>query len=711
MKGIIKKVIAIVLLLQIFYASLAITPASFATEINMSSGTLPTEAVGEDLITTASPTTTTPSASADPFSAILDGLAGILVLPVKIMPLIVGKVLTWIMNAVVGEGLIGTLSVADILFNNVTLTGVNFFELNSGDSTVDQIRKSVSIWYYSIRNLAAVLLIVIIVYVGIRMALSTIAEDKAKYKQMLIDWITGLALLFVLHYLMVAIVNANNILVDILKSTITGSNGQISDTIMDQLFSDSLAIGFTQGLGSALCYVLLVGVTFLFLIAYVKRMITIAFLIVIAPLVTVTYSIDKMGDSKSQALNTWLKEFSYNILIQPFQCVTYLALGQTAITVLQNGYSLKAIVIAIAMLIFVLTSEKIIKHIFHFESQSMSDTLASAVGGATLISLASKAKSGGGGGGKGGGGGGNNKFADPQKSMTTASKGSTNVRQGGNSSRPTPSGGGSSGGSGTGGSGTGSGPVGGSGAGSSSPTRSSSGTRNSRGALGAVGNAAGKWLKTGLSYGTTLTGAMLGLGATGSIDKGMIQGGMLAGGAMSKRIQKSETNKRRRNLARAYNNYANTIATQNPNFTADQVNAQVRQKAVDMLTGNVQGPLTDDEKALQAALRGMAANYEKNGMSEEDRNEALNNDFNGIETGAISETSAPMRFAGNIKSTASRINNARRSGRWGFGGQGRQQGQRQPRQTPPPRRPRQTPPPPPTGGQNPTGGSGGGTNP
>ncbi len=647
---------------------------------------------------------------------ILDGLAGILVLPVKIMPLIVGKVLTWIMNAVVGEGLTGTLSVADILFNNVTLTGINFFELNSGDSTVDQIRKSVSIWYYSVRNLAAILLIVIIVYVGIRMALSTIAEDKAKYKQMLIDWITGLALLFVLHYLMVAIVNINNILVDVLKSTITGSNGQISDTIMDQLFSDALGIGFTQGLGSALCYVLLVGVTFLFLISYVKRMITIAFLIVIAPLVTVTYSIDKMGDSKSQALNTWLKEFSYNILIQPFQCVTYLALGQTAITVLQNGYSLKAIIIAIAMLIFVLTSEKIIKHIFHFESQSMSDTLAAAVGGATLISLAGKAKSGGGGKSSGGGSG-NNKFADPQKSMTTASKGTTNVRQGGNPNRPSPSSGGGSGsGNGSGsGAGSGAGAGGSSGSGSGAPSGGSrtSGSRGG-GALGTVGNVAGKWMKTGLRYGSTLTGAMLGMGATGSIDKGMIQGGMLAGNSMARRIQKSETNKKRRNLAKAYNNYANTIAMQNPNFTPDQVNAQVRQKAVDMLTGNVQGPLTDDEKDLQAALKGMAANYEKNGMSEEDRNEALNNDFNGIETGAISETSAPMRFVGSVKSTASRINNARRNGRWGFGGQGRQQGQGgqpRPRPSQSQRRPRQRPTPPPTGGGGPTGGSGGGTNP
>lgn len=476
MKGIMKKIIVITLLFQIVIANLAITPNSYATEINISSGNvLTTETVGDP-----TPTATTGGdTDADPFSKFLDGLAGILVLPVKIMPLIVGKVLTWIMNALVGEGFTGTLSVADILFNNIKLTGVNFFELNSGDSTVDQIRKSVSIWYYSIRNLAAILLIVIIVYVGIRMALSTIAEDKAKYKQMLIDWITGLALLFVLHFIMVAIVNVNNILVDVLKTTITGSSGRISDTIMDQLFNDALSKGFTKGLGSALCYVLLVGVTFLFLLAYVKRMVTIAFLIVIAPLVTVTYSIDKMGDSKSQALNTWLKEFSYNILIQPFQCVTYLALGQTAIEVLEGGYSLKAILIAIFMLVFVLTSEKIIKHIFHFESQSMSDTLAAAVGGATLISLASKGKSGGG-KSSGGGSGNSNKFADPQKSMTTASKNSTNVRQGGNPNRQS-SPGASGSGNGAGGSGGSGGSGGTSGGQSGSNSGSGAGSGNGAG--------------------------------------------------------------------------------------------------------------------------------------------------------------------------------------------------------------------------------------
>ena len=46
-------------------------------------------------------------------------------------------------------------------------------------------------------------------------------------------------------------------------------------------------------------------------------MVTIGFLIVIAPLVTITYSIDKISDGKAQGMNTWFREFAYNVLIQP----------------------------------------------------------------------------------------------------------------------------------------------------------------------------------------------------------------------------------------------------------------------------------------------------------------------------------------------------------------------------------------------------------
>ena len=39
------------------------------------------------------------------------------------------------------------------------------------------IRNSVSLWYVGVRNLAAVILIIIAFYVGLRMALATVAEE------------------------------------------------------------------------------------------------------------------------------------------------------------------------------------------------------------------------------------------------------------------------------------------------------------------------------------------------------------------------------------------------------------------------------------------------------------------------------------------------------------------------------------------------------
>ena len=45
-------------------------------------------------------------------------------------------------------------------------------------------------------------LLSVLVYLGIRMLLSSIAADRAKYKQMLMDWVIAMCLLFTLHFIM-----------------------------------------------------------------------------------------------------------------------------------------------------------------------------------------------------------------------------------------------------------------------------------------------------------------------------------------------------------------------------------------------------------------------------------------------------------------------------------------------------------------------------
>ena len=57
----------------------------------------------------------------------------------------------------------------------------------SKDDSADLLRDTVSRWYVAIRNICIVAMLSVLIYIGIRMMLTSIASDKAKYKQMLKD--------------------------------------------------------------------------------------------------------------------------------------------------------------------------------------------------------------------------------------------------------------------------------------------------------------------------------------------------------------------------------------------------------------------------------------------------------------------------------------------------------------------------------------------
>lgn len=138
--------------------------------------------------------------------------------------------------------------------------------------------------------------------------------------------------------------------------------------------------------------------TFVFLIMYIKRMITIAFLILISPIITITYSIDKMNDGKSQALDTWTKEFLQNVLIQPFHCVIYLVFISVGINIVNNSGTLAAGIIVILTMFFIFEAEKIIKNIFGINSDTTGSGMKTAltvVGTMTALKKLSEKKSGG----------------------------------------------------------------------------------------------------------------------------------------------------------------------------------------------------------------------------------------------------------------------------------------------------------------------------
>jgi len=314
-------------------------------------------------------------------SSMLDGIAGIATYPFKAFFYGCANLLR---AAIAGITKLGggnaVWSIESILFtgadgfDGIEITSINFFDMSS-NSTIGKFRENVAIWYYGLRNLAIVILLGILVYVGIRMAIATVATDEAKYKKMLTDWVVSLALVFLLHYIMIFTIELNNALVTVIH---TGANeGSILQSAMDEIGKriwDNAY--FTVGWSALIVYVMLIGVTMIYLFTYIKRMLTIGFLIMISPLITITYSIDKMGDGKSQALNAWLKEFMFNVLIQPFHCIIYVVFVNVAIDLLKTP-SLSAAILAVVMIIFMHQAEEIVRNIFNFNSKSLGKAIAS----------------------------------------------------------------------------------------------------------------------------------------------------------------------------------------------------------------------------------------------------------------------------------------------------------------------------------------------
>ena len=331
----------------------------------------------------------------DLIADILGTFVGIMTWPIRFLALGIGYAIDMIAAAIAYvDGTVDNVDTQliitpfEIVFNETAITNVDFFDFTSvgSDTVVYKIRTAVAGWYYFMRLIAIAILLVILVYVGIRMAISTVADDKAKYKKMLVDWLASLALVFVLQYIMVFMIEISNAVVRAMSASRPAG---LEDTL-NGIAVEALGLSI-ESFGSTVVFFLFVFQTFSILFSYINRMIRVAFLIVISPLITITYSIDKMGDGKAQALNEWLKEFVTSILIQPFHCVIYMVFVSTAMDLLANetdtGTSrLASTVVAILCMMFINDAEKIVRKIFSLNGDDNASSIAkgAAVAGAAL---------------------------------------------------------------------------------------------------------------------------------------------------------------------------------------------------------------------------------------------------------------------------------------------------------------------------------------
>lgn len=106
---------------------------------------------------------------------------------------------------------------SDENFRQALLSGSNATIGDSGyQESLADLRVQISKWYVLIRNLSAAALFCVLIYVGIRMVLSSVSEERAKYKKMMVNWVVAICLVFFLHYIMSIIMFTTEKLVEII---------------------------------------------------------------------------------------------------------------------------------------------------------------------------------------------------------------------------------------------------------------------------------------------------------------------------------------------------------------------------------------------------------------------------------------------------------------------------------------------------------------
>lgn len=225
------------------------------------------------------------------------------------------EILTQVSQAV-GE----PVTIDRVIFGNVSKVSINFWD-GSGYLS-GKLKGVIEPWYNTFSGIAVVVYLAILLVIGIQIVFSSTGSGRAKYQVLLVDWVVGVGLLFLFPYVMKIAVEVNTALVrainpgDVFEPTVTVTKSEESkllalfgaDDFVKEMVGDGtyppetnqgmMYIRYLAGkqgrIPLAVVYLIMIYQLIVILFVYYKRAFMIAFLIVIFPLVAMTYTLDKL---------------------------------------------------------------------------------------------------------------------------------------------------------------------------------------------------------------------------------------------------------------------------------------------------------------------------------------------------------------------------------------------------------------------------------
>lgn len=266
----------------------------------------------------------------------------------------------------------GFLTMEDFFRGELEISNINIFEnmptgtlsdywddSSNENSVINAVKVSAAGWYYSLRNIAAVGLLCVLIYTAIRIMLTTIAEEKAAYKDRLVDWVKATCLVIFAHVLMIVILHVTDLIVEILASS-TGRFSSIA-WVRAQLLLDW---DMTQ-IVYLVMYGIIIYYTVCFAISYIKRFLYTILLIIIAPVVSLVYAFGKQG---KEIFQKWLKEFVINAFLQPYHMLIYTVMFGFVATIADSGQNIFVTLYSLIVLHFIRDAEKYYRALFGMDA-------------------------------------------------------------------------------------------------------------------------------------------------------------------------------------------------------------------------------------------------------------------------------------------------------------------------------------------------------
>ena len=266
---------------------------------------------------------------------------------------------------------------------------------------IEVLNDAVKQWFMVIEYLSIAALLLVLIFIGIKMAITSIASEKAVYKRMMMDWLGGVIIVFAIPAIMWLILHFNAAMVEIVQkgmdtvttvsmkqlndnadssgtgTALTYNSQQLEIDVYEAVRTRAYDAKLSVGLSGMLMYMTLVYFAIRYTIVYVKRYFTIMVLTIMGPAVGAGYALQKALHGKAPSFKNWFSEYFMNVFIQTIHAIIYGVFIASALVL--SLQSIGGIILALILMNYSLKAEKTFRKIFKFgSSNSLADSTASA---------------------------------------------------------------------------------------------------------------------------------------------------------------------------------------------------------------------------------------------------------------------------------------------------------------------------------------------